>query len=101
MFIFNFLELLFTLYCTFWHIFRRVLILNLIRFHDAWTTYGRRAETKGEKENENDKIVPVVCNQSLKTQITMLQCTIAGGRTKGTNERSFVFVHQHGGDDGT
>ena len=30
----------------------------------------------------------------------MLQCTIAGGRTKGANdERSFVFVHQHGGND--
>ena len=37
-----------------------------------------------------------VCNQSLETQITMLQCTIAGGRTKGANEQSFVFVHQHG-----
>ena len=32
----------------------------------------------------------------------MLQCTIAGGRTKGANdERSFVFVHQHGGNDVT
>ena len=29
----------------------------------------------------------------------MLQCTIAGEQTKGANERSFVFVHQHGGDD--
>ena len=30
--------------------------------------------------------------------ITMLQCTIAGGRTKGAiNWKSFVFVHQHGG----
>ena len=26
----------------------------------------------------------------------MLQCTIAGGQTKGANEKSFVFVHQHG-----
>ena len=43
----------------------------------------------------------VVCNQSLETQIPMLQCTIAGGRTKGANERSFVFVHQHGDDDVT
>ena len=34
-------------------------------------------------------------------QITMLKCTIAGGRTKGANERSFVFVHQYGGDDVT
>ena len=25
--------------------------------------------------------------------------TIAGGRTKGDNERSFVFVHQDGSDD--
>ena len=30
---------------------------------------------------------------------TMLQCTIAGGRRNGADERSFVFVHQHGGDD--
>ena len=37
--------------------------------------------------------------QSLGTQITMLICTIAGGRTKGANEYSFVFVHQHGGYD--
>ena len=43
----------------------------------------------------------MVCNQSLETRITILQCTIAGGRTKGANERSFVFVHQHGGDDVT
>ena len=34
-----------------------------------------------------------------KTQITMLQCAIAGGRTKGSNERSIVFVHQHGDDE--
>ena len=25
----------------------------------------------------------------------MLQCTIADGRTKGANKKSFVFVHQH------
>ena len=25
----------------------------------------------------------VVCNQSLETQVTMLQCIVAGGRTKG------------------
>jgi len=31
----------------------------------------------------------------------MLQCTIAGGRTKGANEKSVVFVHQHGGYDVT
>ena len=29
----------------------------------------------------------------------MLQRTIAGGRTKGPNETSFVFVYQHGDDD--
>ena len=29
----------------------------------------------------------------------MLQCTIAGGRTKEANEKSFVFVHQHGSYD--
>ena len=33
------------------------------------------------------------------TQITMPQCAIAGGRTKGANKKSFVFVHQHGGND--
>ena len=26
---------------------------------------------------------------------------ISGGRTKGANEKSFVFVHQHGGYDVT
>ena len=26
-------------------------------------------------------------------------CTIAGGRTKVANEKSFLFVHQHGGYD--
>ena len=36
-----------------------------------------------------------------ETQITMLQCTIAGGRTKEANDRSLVFVHKHGGDDVT
>ena len=34
------LELLFALYCNFWHILRRFLILNLIRLHDALTTFG-------------------------------------------------------------
>ena len=29
------------------------------------------------------------------------KCIIAAGQTKGANERSFVFVHQHGGDDVT
>ena len=45
----------------------------------------------------------VICNQSLEIQITMLRCTctIAGGRIKGANERSFVFVYQHSGDDVT
>ena len=28
----------------------------------------------------------------------MLQCTIFGGRTKGANEKYFVFVHQYGGN---
>ena len=36
-------------------------------------------------------------SRSLGTQITMLQCTIAGGRTKAATEKSFVFVHKHGG----
>ena len=31
--------------------------------------------------------------------MTMVKRTNAGGRTKGANERSIVFVHQHGGDD--
>ena len=45
--------------------------------------------------------VYVLCNQSLETQKTVLQCTIAGRRTKGADEKSLVFVHQHGGDDVT
>ena len=37
---------------------------------------------------------------SLETHITILQCTIVGGRTKKANiKRSFVFVLQNGGDD--
>ena len=32
----------------------------------------------------------MVCHQSLETQIAMLQCSIAGGRIKGANERSFL-----------
>ena len=48
--------------------------------------------------NIRDEIY-VVCDQSLGTLLTMLQCTIAGGRTKEANEKSFVFVQQHGGYD--
>ena len=33
----------------------------------------------------------VVCNQSLETQVTMLQCTVAGGRTKGVLIRDLLF----------
>ena len=33
--------------------------------------------------------------------MTMVKRTNAGGRTKGANERSIVFVHQHGVDDVT
>ena len=40
----------------------------------------------------------VVFSQSLETQMTMVKRKNAGGRTKGANERSIVFVHQHGGD---
>ena len=43
----------------------------------------------------------VGCNQSFETQITMMKCTNAGGRTKGANEKSIVLVHQHGRDDVT
>ena len=31
-------------------ILRRFLILNLIRLHDAWMGFGRRAETKEERK---------------------------------------------------
>ena len=43
----------------------------------------------------------MVFNQSGETPITMVKCTIAGGQTKKANERSIVFVDQHGGDDVT
>ena len=36
----------------------------------------------------------------LETPKTIEKCTTSGGRTKA-NERSFVLVHQHGGDDVT
>ena len=42
-----------------------------------------------------------VFNQSIGTQITKLQWAIAGGRAKEENERSFVLVYQHGGDNVT
>ena len=45
---------------------------------------------KGPRMNHNDQ-----------TLITLEKCTTSGGRTKEANERSFVFVHQHGGDDVT
>ena len=38
---------------------------------------------------------------NLWRDIKMLQYKIAGGRTKGANKRSFVFVHLHGGDNVT
>ena len=33
--------------------------------------------------------------------MTIEKCTTSGGRRKEANERSFVFVHQYGGDDVT
>ena len=39
--------------------------------------------------------------QPPETPITIGKCTTSGERTKEANERSFVFVHQHGGDDVT
>ena len=41
--------LLFALNCSFWYVLR-FLILNLLRFQDAWTAYDRRAETKEERK---------------------------------------------------
>ena len=38
------------------------------------------------------------CNQSRETQITMVKCTNAGGRTKGANEKAIGLVHQYGRD---
>ena len=43
----------------------------------------------------------MVCTHPLETQLTMAKRTNAGGRQKGANERSIVYVHQHGGDDVT
>ena len=43
----------------------------------------------------------VGCNQSLETQVTMVKCTNAVGRTKGANEKSIVVIHQHGRDNVT
>ena len=54
-----------------------------------------------EVNGEGAFLVQVVCNQSLGMQISILQCTIAGGQTKGGNEKSFFFVHQHGSYDVT
>ena len=40
-------------------------------------------------------------SRDTETQITMLQGTTAGGRTRGANEKSFAFVYQHGSYDVT
>ena len=39
-----------------WYVLR-FLILDLLRLQDAWTAYDRRAETKEDRKNENDKTV--------------------------------------------
>ena len=39
--------------------------------------------------------------QTFRDNITIKKSATSGGRTKEANERSFVFVHQHGGDDVT
>ena len=46
-----------------------------------------------------ENIQKVVYNQSLGAHITKLQFTIAKGQTKGANEKSSVFIHEHGGYD--
>ena len=43
----------------------------------------------------------MVCNQSLETQITMLQCTKLLVDEQNEILFCFVFVHQHGRDDVT
>ena len=57
---------------------------------------GRNLSTSPEKENK-------WCNQSFsnKTPRTVKKSTTSGGRTKEAKERSFAFVHEHGGDDVT
>ena len=56
---------------------------------------------KLRKKIEIDCSVLDVFNHPLETPITIEECTTSGGRTKEANERSFVFVHQHGDDDVT
>ena len=52
-------------------------------------------------ENVTPKYNLALSHDGIQTQITMMLCTIAGGQTKGANERSFVFVLLHGSDDST
>ena len=40
-------------------------------------------------------------SQTFRDNITIKKSTTSGGRIKEVNERSFIFVHQHGGDDVT
>ena len=40
-------------------------------------------------------------SQTFRDNITIKKSTAPGGRMKEVNERSFIFVHQHGGDDVT
>ena len=60
----------------------------------------------GSVESDVTRVV-VVSNaigpfsETFKDNITIKKSTASGGRMKEVNERSFIFVHQHGGDDVT
>ena len=58
----------------------------------------RKNENSALSEHACQTIQLVVFNQPLETPRTIKKRTTSGGRTKEANKKSFVLVHQHGGD---
>ena len=58
----------------------------------------RKNENSALSEHACQTIQLVVFNQPLETPRTIRKRTTSGGRTKEAHEKSFVFVHQRGGD---
>ena len=70
---------------------KRYLVLHVKGYRSKLTDGRRRLRTFTKRRSV----------RSLKQTMPYRWCTTAGGRTKGADERSSVFVHQHGGDDVT
>ena len=75
--------------------------LSFFVLKNIFSTLEKKFRISVRSFNSSLLVLQVVCNQSLGTKTTMLQCAIAAGRTKAANQKSFVFVHQHGSYDVT